>query len=101
MHAARARGSGALGRGLGGSGRRGRGTVVVKPRVLFVSRERHRLPLPEVQRRKWDALSDRLEVRVLAAAQERQPPVDDRFVLVAQQRPKALDGALFYAELPT
>jgi hypothetical protein len=26
------------------------------PRVLFVSRERFRLPLDETQRRKWDAV---------------------------------------------
>jgi glycosyltransferase involved in cell wall biosynthesis len=72
----------------------------VKPRVLFVSRERHRLPLPEVQQRKWDALSRRLEVRVLAAAWEPQPAADARFVLVSPQRPRALDGALFYGGLP-
>jgi glycosyltransferase involved in cell wall biosynthesis len=68
--------------------------------VLFVSRERHRLPLPDDQRRKWHALSERLEVRVLAAAREPQPPLDPRFVLVPPARPGALDGVVFYALLP-
>jgi glycosyltransferase involved in cell wall biosynthesis len=72
----------------------------VKPRVLFVSRERHRLPLPDAQRRKWDALSERLEVRVLAAAREPQPSSDARFELVSPHSPRVLDGALFYARLP-
>jgi glycosyltransferase involved in cell wall biosynthesis len=41
---------------------------VPKPRVLFVGRTRYRLPLEPPLARKWDALSDVLDVRVLATA---------------------------------
>jgi len=63
------------------------------PRVLFVGRTRYRLPLPESLARKWDALSDRMEVRVLASGTGRDP----RFRLVP---PRRLDGPRFYAMLP-
>ena len=69
-----------------------------KPRVLFVSRERHRLPLSDVQRRKWDAIGERLDLRVLAAAQPGSPTRDERFRL-APAAP-ALDGVLYYLRLP-
>jgi glycosyltransferase involved in cell wall biosynthesis len=72
----------------------------VKPRVLFVSRERFRLPLDGAQRRKWDALADVVDHRVLAAAAAGSPRRDDRFHLVPPARPRDLDGALFYALLP-
>jgi glycosyltransferase involved in cell wall biosynthesis len=72
----------------------------MKPRVLFVSRERHRLPLTGPQRRKWDALAEVCEYRVLAAAPEGWPTSDERFRLVAPASPRILDGALFYALLP-
>jgi glycosyltransferase involved in cell wall biosynthesis len=83
---------------LGGRGHRG--GELSKPRVLFVSRERHVLPLGPEQARKWGALSELLDVRVLAAAREPQPDVDARFVLVAPATPEQLDGAAFYATLP-
>ena len=38
------------------------------PRVLFVSRERFRLPLNGAQKRKWDAVAQVVDHRVLAAA---------------------------------
>jgi glycosyltransferase involved in cell wall biosynthesis len=38
----------------------------VKPRVLFVSGTRYALPLQGAMARKWDALSEQVEVRVLA-----------------------------------
>ncbi|HWB22144.1 MAG TPA: glycosyltransferase family 4 protein [Gaiellaceae bacterium] len=63
------------------------------PRVLFVGRTRYRLPLNESLSRKWDALSDQLDLRVLAAGTGDDP----RFHLVS---PKPLDGPLFYATLP-
>ena len=65
----------------------------MKPRVLFVGRTRYRLPLNETLARKWDALSEQLELRVLAAGTGDDP----RFHLVS---PKPLDGPLFYATLP-
>jgi colanic acid/amylovoran biosynthesis glycosyltransferase len=70
----------------------------VKPRVLFVSRERFRLPLDGAQKRKWDAVASVVEHRVLAAAAPGSPARDDRFHLVGKAR--LLDGPLFYALLP-
>jgi glycogen synthase len=63
------------------------------PRVLFVGRTRYRLPLPEGLARKWDALSERMNVRVLASGTGRDP----RFHLIP---PRHLDGPRFYASLP-
>jgi glycosyltransferase involved in cell wall biosynthesis len=64
-----------------------------KPRVLFVGRTRYRLPLEGGLARKWDALSDQMEVRAIAAG----TGFDPRFRLV---RPRPLDGPRFYAGLP-
>ncbi|HZS25120.1 MAG TPA: glycosyltransferase family 4 protein [Gaiellaceae bacterium] len=72
----------------------------MKPRVLFVSRERFRLPLEGAQKRKWDAVAAVVEPRVLAAAPEGLPTRDERFRLVGPARPRLLDGALYYALLP-
>jgi glycosyltransferase involved in cell wall biosynthesis len=52
------------------------------------------------QKRKWDALTEVLEPRVIAAAPEAQPAGDERFRLVPPARPRALDGALYYLLLP-
>lgn len=65
----------------------------MRPRVLFVGRTRYRLPLPESLARKWDALSERMDVRVLASGSGRDP----RFRLLP---PRHLDGPRFYAMLP-
>jgi glycosyltransferase involved in cell wall biosynthesis len=72
----------------------------VKPRVLFVSRERFQLPLEGAQRRKWQAIADVVDHRVVAAASEGWPARAERFQLVAPARPRQLDGALFYLRLP-
>jgi colanic acid/amylovoran biosynthesis glycosyltransferase len=72
----------------------------VKPRVLFVSRERFSLPLEGPQKRKWDAVATVVEPRVLAAAPDGAPTGDERFRLVPPGRPRLLDGALFYLLLP-
>jgi glycosyltransferase involved in cell wall biosynthesis len=64
-----------------------------RPRVLFVGRTRYRLPLSESLARKWDALSERMDLRVLASGAGRDP----RFHLIA---PRHLDGPRFYASLP-
>lgn len=72
----------------------------MKPRVLFVSRERFRLPLDGAQKRKWDAVSVVAEHRVLAAAPAGAPTRDAHFHLVGPTRPRALDGALYYLLLP-
>ena len=71
-----------------------------KPRVLFVSRERFRLPLDGAQKRKWDAVASVVDHRVLAAAPEGSPTQDERFRLVGPARPRMLDGMLFYLLLP-
>jgi glycosyltransferase involved in cell wall biosynthesis len=72
----------------------------MKPRVLFVSRERFRLPLSGSQKRKWDAVATVVEHRVLAAAPGASPTRDAHFHLVGPARPRALDGALYYLLLP-
>ena len=72
----------------------------MKPRVLFVSRERFRLPLDGAQKRKWDAVAAVVEPRVLAAAPRGWPARDERFHLVPQLRPRLLDGPLYYLLLP-
>jgi glycosyltransferase involved in cell wall biosynthesis len=69
-------------------------------RVLFVSRERHRLPLDDVQRRKWDAIAREVEPRILAAAAAGSPTQDERFRLARPTQLRALDGLAFYAALP-
>lgn len=70
------------------------------PRVLFVSRERFRLPLDGAQKRKWDAVGSVVDHRVLAAAPAGSPTHDERFELVPPVSPRVLDGALFYLLLP-
>jgi glycosyltransferase involved in cell wall biosynthesis len=69
-------------------------------RVLFVSRERHRLPLDESQRRKWDAIAGEVDTHVLAAAVDGSTTEDGTFVLAPPLTPRALDGIAFYAALP-
>jgi glycogen(starch) synthase len=69
-------------------------------RVLFVSRERHRLPLDDIQRRKWDAIASAVEPRVVASATEDSLTADEWFRLAPPVRPRMLDGAAFYAALP-
>jgi len=71
-----------------------------RPRVLFVSRERHRLPLAGAQRRKWEALAREFDFRVLGAAPAGWPTHDGRFRLVGPAWPHFVDGALFYFLLP-
>jgi glycosyltransferase involved in cell wall biosynthesis len=66
---------------------------VSRPRVLWVSRTRYRVPLDDALGRKWDALGAELHVRVLASSAA--GPVDDgRFRLVASHTPA------FYLGLP-
>ena len=65
----------------------------------MVSRTRYAVPLSRSLRRKFDALEDELDVRVLAASAGRAAR-DPRFRLVRPLRPRILDGPLFYALLP-
>ncbi len=71
---------------------------MVKPRVLIVGRSRYRLPLEPNLRRKFDALTAELDVRVLASAREGSATHDEIFRLVPPR--ETLDGPRFWAELP-
>lgn len=71
----------------------------MKPRVLFVGRTRYASPLPGWLRRKWDAIGEVLDYRVLASGASSAARLD-RFELVPPVRPRALDGLLFYLALP-
>ncbi len=72
----------------------------MKHKVLFVGRTRYRLPLDPALARKWDALAEALDLRVLARAADGSRSGDARFELVPPLRPRRLDGAAFYAALP-
>jgi glycosyltransferase involved in cell wall biosynthesis len=72
----------------------------MRPRVLFVSRERFRLPLEGAQKRKWDAVAEVVEPLVLAAAPDGAPTSDGHFHLAGPARPRRLDGTLYYLRLP-
>jgi glycosyltransferase involved in cell wall biosynthesis len=69
-----------------------------RPRLLMVARGRYRFPLPEPLQRKFDALSEQFDLRVLGNAAADGTQADPRFALA---EPKAvLDGAVFLARLP-
>jgi glycosyltransferase involved in cell wall biosynthesis len=73
---------------------------VTKPRVLFLSRTRYRLPLSPSLASKFEALGAELDVRVLASAAPGSPTRDARFTLVPPLRVRALDGVAFWLLLP-
>ena len=73
---------------------------MTRPRVLFVSRERIRLPLAGAQERKWRAVETVVEPRVLAAAPAGAPTRGGPFRLAPPARPRFADGALYYLALP-
>jgi glycosyltransferase involved in cell wall biosynthesis len=70
----------------------------VKPRLLLVARTRYALPLSPSLERKFGALRERFELRVLATAADGRPRDDGTFRLVG--RLPLLDGPLFYLLLP-
>jgi glycosyltransferase involved in cell wall biosynthesis len=72
----------------------------VKPRVLLVGRTRYRLPLNGGLRRKFDALLDRMELRVVGSAPAGAPTEDTMFRLARPVRPGILDGIAFHLALP-
>jgi glycosyltransferase involved in cell wall biosynthesis len=65
----------------------------------MVGRSRYSLPLSPSLAQKFDALEGELDVRVLGTAAQLNGS-DRRFRLVRPVRPRALDGAAFYALLP-
>src|SRR4029079_8226474 len=66
----------------------------MKPRVLFVARGPYRLPLSPSLARKWNAVGEEVEFRMLAAGSG-----GDGTFHLARELP-ALDGPAFYAALP-
>jgi glycosyltransferase involved in cell wall biosynthesis len=70
-----------------------------RPRVLFVSRTRYRLPLSPTLARKWDAVAAQLDFKVLAAGADAATG-DGDFVLVPPARVRSFTGALFWLLLP-
>ena len=72
----------------------------MKPRVLMVGRTRYRLPLNQSLERKFDALRERLDLRVLAAAPRGASSGDATFALQRGTPVPPLDGPLFYGSLP-
>jgi glycosyltransferase involved in cell wall biosynthesis len=70
---------------------------VNRPRVLFVSRTRYRLPLSPSLAKKFDALAAELDLHVLASAAPGSGPDDRMFTLVP---PRPFDGPAFWLGLP-
>jgi glycosyltransferase involved in cell wall biosynthesis len=73
---------------------------VPRPRALFVSRTRYRLPLDAGLARKWDALERRLDLRVVGRADGRATDGDPLFPLAPDPPARSLAGPLFYLGLP-
>ncbi len=71
----------------------------MKPSLLMVARTRYRLPLPESTERKFAALRERFDLRVLATSADGIARDDGVFHLVG--RLPLLDGPLFYLLLPS
>lgn len=71
-----------------------------RPRVLYVGRARYRLPLPDWLARKWDAVGEQLDYRLVGAAEAGSSTRSERFRLSPPARPRVLDGALFHLRLP-
>lgn len=68
--------------------------------MLFVGRPRYRLPLQPWLARKWDAVEEVFDYRILGAAEPGSPLRAEHFRLAAPARPRRLDGILFYLRLP-
>ncbi len=71
-----------------------------RPRVLFVGRGRYLLPLPTWLAKKWDAIEEVIDYRVLGAAEPGGETRSQRFRLSRPARARAMDGVLFYLRLP-
>ena len=69
-----------------------------KPRVLLVARTRYSLPLSPSLERKFDALRERFELRVLATSADGSAHDDGTFRLMPSL--PVADGALFWSLLP-
>jgi len=71
----------------------------MRRKLLMAGRTRYTLPLSPSLARKFDALSEELDVRVLGTAAG-GGGADPRFRLYRPVRPRRLDGLAFYALLP-
>jgi glycosyltransferase involved in cell wall biosynthesis len=71
-----------------------------RPRLLMAARTRYRLPLDESVGRKFDALEELFDLRVLGTALPGSPTQNGIFRLRPQSRPGKLDGARFFVTLP-
>jgi glycosyltransferase involved in cell wall biosynthesis len=71
----------------------------MRKRLLMVGRSRYSLPLAPSLEQKFAALTEELDVRVLASSGG-GTGTDPRFVLVRPLRPRWLDGFAFYVLLP-
>jgi len=74
--------------------------VTERPRALFVGRMRYHLPLPGWLAKKWDAVEEELDYRLVGAAAPDSAPSDARFKISPPIRPLVLDGLVFYLRLP-
>ena len=72
----------------------------MKPRVLMVGRTRYTLPLSPSLARKFDALGERFDLRVLATAPRGAVNGDATFSLQRGTALRPLDGPRFYGSLP-
>jgi glycosyltransferase involved in cell wall biosynthesis len=68
-----------------------------RPRVLFVG---HGRTPDQVIRRKWNALSELLEIRVVVESDEPEVLHDARFLALRPTRSSTVAGPAFYARLP-
>jgi glycosyltransferase involved in cell wall biosynthesis len=66
----------------------------------MAGRTRYRLPLDGSLHRKFDALEQRFDLRVIGTALPGSPTSDGTFRLVPPFRPRKLDGASFFLGLP-
>lgn len=72
----------------------------MKRRLLIAGRNRYSFPLSPSLQRKFAALEEVFELRVLATGLEPGVTGHGYFRLVPPQRPRLFDGALFYLLLP-
>jgi glycosyltransferase involved in cell wall biosynthesis len=71
-----------------------------KARLLLVGRTRYRLPLGESLQAKFEPLTQRFDLRVLASGVDGAPGRDGVFELAGPYRPRRLDGAFYFLGLP-
>jgi glycosyltransferase involved in cell wall biosynthesis len=72
----------------------------MKPRLLLIGRNRYRLPLDDSLERKFNALGEVAELRVLGTAQDGDRQEEPPFHLLPIFPVRKLDGLVFYLSLP-